>query len=25
LIQTDHNNNPCDSYKFGINGTSIWI
>jgi enolase len=23
LIQTDHNNNPCDSYKFGINGTSI--
>ncbi len=25
LIQTDHNNNPCDSYKFWINGTSIWI
>ncbi len=23
LIQTDHNNNPCDSYKFRINGTSI--
>ncbi len=23
LIQTDHNNNPCNTYKFRINGTSI--
>ncbi len=25
LIQTDHNNNPCDSYKFRVNETSILI